>query len=250
MSTVAGHELVVRYYERGEHEARDALIEAYLPLARAIARRYAGRGEALDDLYQVASVGLIKAIDRYDIARGFELESYAVPTIVGEIKRHFRDRAWAVHVPRRLKELNMTLTGLVESMSARLGRSPTVTELAEEAGVEPEEAVEALDSGRAYSTVSLATPAGDDRDIELIQTIESDEDPYGRADDRALVAERLEALDSREQAIIRLRFFEGMTQAQIATTIGISQMHVSRLIRRSLTKMREGIEPAGGGESP
>ena len=247
MSAVASRELLVRFYERGETDAREALIEAYLPLAKAIARRYAGRGEPIEDLYQVASVGLIKAIDRYDIARGFELESYAVPTIVGELKRHFRDRAWAVHVPRRLKELNMKLTGLVETMSADLGRSPTVGELAAEAGVELEEAVEALDSGRAYSTVSLAAPAGEDRDVELVQTIESDEDPYEHADDRALVADGLDALDTREQAIIKLRFFEGMTQSQIASTIGISQMHVSRLIRRSLEKMRDGIDAAGAG---
>ena len=247
---MAGRELLVRFYEDGESAVRQELIEAYLPLAKAIARRYAGRGEPLEDLYQVASVGLIKAIDRYDIARGFELESYAVPTIVGEIKRHFRDRAWAVHVPRRLKELNMALTGLVESMSATLGRSPTVAELAGAAGVELEEAVEALDSGRAYSAVSLTTPAGEGREVELVHTLESGDDPYAEADDRALVEEGLDALDTREQTIIRLRFFEGMTQSQIASQVGISQMHVSRMIRRSLEKMREGIEPAteGGAE--
>jgi len=242
VTAIPDRDLIVRVYEHGEPDARDELIEAYLPLARAVARRYAGRGESLDDLYQVASVGLIKAIDRYDLQRGYELESYAVPTIVGEIKRHFRDRAWSVHVPRRLKELNMKLTGLVESMSATLGRSPTVAELAAEAGVGVEEAVEALDSGRAYSAVSLATPAGETGEVELIQTIESDDDPYEHADDRALVAEGLGALDTREQAIIKLRFYEGMTQAEIARTVGISQMHVSRLIRRSLERMRKEIE--------
>ena len=144
-------ELLRAYHERGDTSARDKLVEANLPLARAIARRYAGRGEQLDDLVQVASIGLIKAIDRFDLERGVFFRTYAVPTIVGEIKRHFRDRAWAVHVPRRLKELNQMLSSLIQDMSAQLERSPTIAELAEAAGVEEEEVVEALESSRAYT---------------------------------------------------------------------------------------------------
>jgi RNA polymerase sigma-B factor len=153
------NELLRAYHEHGDEKARDRLVEANLPLARAIARRYAGRGEHLDDLVQVASIGLIKAIDRFDLERGVYFRTYAVPTIVGEIKRHFRDRAWAVHVPRRLKELNQMLSSLIQDMSAELGRSPTIAELAEAAGVEEEDVVEALESSRAYTAESLNAPA-------------------------------------------------------------------------------------------
>ena len=145
-SQLEENELLRAYHERGDASARDRLVEANLPLARAIARRYAGRGEPLEDLVQVASIGLIKAIDRFDLERGVFFRTYAVPTIVGEIKRHFRDRAWAVHVPRRLKELNQMLSSLIQDLSAQLERSPTVAELAQAAGVEEEEVVEALES--------------------------------------------------------------------------------------------------------
>ena len=238
---VEENELLRAYHERGDLAARDKLVEANLPLARAIARRYVGRGEQLDDLVQVASIGLIKAIDRFDVDRGVELETYAIPTIVGEIKRHFRDRTWAVHVPRRLKELNLKLSGLVGELSNTLGHSPTLTELAAAADVDEEEALEAIESGQAYTADSLSGD-DDDSEVDRTPTLGTVEAAYGRAEDRDLLATGLEALDERERRIIHLRFFDGLTQSQIAIEVGISQMHVSRLIRRGLEKMRREID--------
>jgi RNA polymerase sigma-B factor len=237
-------ELLRAYHIDGDERARDRLIEENLPLVRAIARRYVGRGEQLDDLVQVGSIGLIKAIDRFDLDRGVDLQTYAIPTIVGEIKRHFRDRGWAVHVPRRLKELNLKLARLIEQLSGQLGRSPTMKELAEAAGTNEEEVVEALESGYAYSTDSLNTGGGGDDDSELdrMRALGEADEGYTIAEDRDLLTFGLKALDERERRIIHLRFFEGLTQSQIALEIGISQMHVSRLIRRALEKMREEIE--------
>jgi RNA polymerase sigma-B factor len=239
------NELLRAYHERGDLTARDRLVQANLPLARAIARRYAGRGEQLDDLVQVASIGLIKAIDRFDLERGVFFRTYAVPTIVGEIKRHFRDRAWAVHVPRRLKELNQMLSSLIESMSATLERSPTIAELAEAAGVEEEEVVEALESSRAYTAESLTAPAEEGSELDRMQTLGTIEEAFERTEDQQLLASGLEALGPREQWIIRLRFYDGLTQTQIANELGISQMHVSRLIRRALETMRDELERGG-----
>jgi RNA polymerase sigma-B factor len=238
----AQRELLRAYHENGDGGARDRLIEENLPLVRAIARRYVGRGEQLDDLVQVGSIGLIKAIDRFDLERGVDLQTYAIPTIVGEIKRHFRDRGWAVHVPRRLKELNLKLARLVEQLSGQLGRSPTIQELAGAAGTDEEEVVEALESGHAYSTDSLSAGADDDSELDRMRSLGSADEGYAVAEDRDLLTFGLQALDERERRIIHLRFFEGLTQSQIALEVGISQMHVSRLIRRALEKMREEIE--------
>jgi len=218
--------------------SRNRLIEENLPLVRALARRYAGRGEQYEDLVQVGTIGLIKAIDRYDLDRGVQLQSYAIPMIVGEIKRHFRDRGWAVHVPRRLKELNLKLTSLVDQLSSSLGRSPTIAELAKAASVEPEEVIEALEAGQAYTALSLSVPVGDDPDTVLEHTIADPEAVFAAADDRDFIARGLSVLDKRERAIVELRFFSGLSQSQIAQELGISQMHVSRLIRRSLEKIR------------
>jgi RNA polymerase sigma-B factor len=239
------NELLRAYHERGDLSARDKLVEANLPLARSIARRYAGRGEQLDDLAQVASIGLIKAIDRFELERGVFFRTYAVPTIVGEIKRHFRDRAWAVHVPRRLKELNQGLSSLIESMTASLERSPTIAELAEAAEVEEEEVVEALEASRAYATESLSTPAEEGSELDRMQTLGVVEEAFERTEDQHLLASGLEALGEREQRIIKLRFYDGLTQTQIANELGISQMHVSRLIRRALEAMRAELERGG-----
>jgi RNA polymerase sigma-B factor len=244
-SQLEENELLRAYHERGDLSARDRLVEANLPLARAIARRYAGRGEQVDDLVQVAAIGLIKAIDRFDLERGVYFRTYAVPTIVGEIKRHFRDRAWAVHVPRRLKELSQMLSSLVQSMSAQLERSPTVPELAEAAGVEEEEVVEALEASRAYTAESLAAPAEEGSELDRMQTLGAVEEAFERTEDRHVLASGLEALTERERRIIRLRFYDGLTQTQIANELGISQMHVSRLIRRALETMREELERGG-----
>jgi RNA polymerase sigma-B factor len=237
-------DLLRAFHERRDLAARDRLIEDNLPLVRAMARRYAGRGEQYEDLVQIGTIGLIKAIDRFDLDRGVELQSYAIPNIVGEIKRHFRDRGWAVHVPRRLKELNLKLTQLVDQLSASLGRSPTIAELAKAAGVETEEAIEAIEAGQAYSALSFSVPVGDDLDTELGDVLPDTGDAFGDADDREFLAKGLESLDERERNVIQLRFFDGLSQTQIAQEIGVSQMHVSRLIRRSLEKMRIEIDVA------
>jgi RNA polymerase sigma-B factor len=219
-------ELLRRYHEGGDTQAREQLIEQYLPLVRSLARRYSYRGEQLEDLVQVGCIGLIKAIDRFDTDRGVELTTYATPNIIGEIKRHFRDKGWAIRVPRGLQELNVRLSHLLEELTVQLERSPTIPELAKSAGVEEEDVLEALESGQAYATLSLSAPSGGDDDSDL---------------------------DPLERRILHLRFFEGLTQSQIAQQVGISQMHVSRLIRRSLEKMRDEIvteeEPRHASES-
>jgi RNA polymerase sigma-B factor len=235
--------LLRRYHEDGDLGAREELIERYMSLVRSLARRYAYRGEQLDDLVQIGAIGLIKAIDRFDLERGVELTTYATPNIIGEIKRHFRDKGWAVRVPRGLQELNVQVSKLIEQLTVQLGRSPTIPELAKAAGVEEEQVLEALESGRAYSSVSLSTGGGSDEDGELdpLESLGSIEHEYEVSEDRAVLAPGFKVLDERERKILHLRFFSGLTQSQIAEQIGISQMHVSRLIRRSLEKIREEI---------
>ena len=235
--------LLRRYHEDGDLAAREELIERYLSLVRSLARRYAYRGEQLDDLVQIGAIGLIKAIDRFDLERGVELTTYATPNIIGEIKRHFRDKGWSVRVPRGLQELNVKVSKLIEQQTVQLGRSPTIPELAKAAGVEEEQVLEALESGRAYSSVSLSTGGGSDEDGELdpLESLGTIEHEYEVAEDRAVLAPGFQVLDERERKILHLRFFSGLTQSQIAAEIGISQMHVSRLIRRSLEKIREEI---------
>jgi RNA polymerase sigma-B factor len=235
-------DLLRAYHLDGDRGARDQLVEEMLPLVRSLAAKYAGRGEQVEDLVQVGAIGLIKAIDRFDLERGVELTTYAVPTIVGEIRRHFRDKAWALHVPRRLKELNLKLSRLLDELTADLGRSPTIAELARAAGVEEEEVVDALESSQAYTARSLSTPTDDQGDADLLDTLGADEQGYDEVDDSSLVLSGLDALDERERRIVELRFFEGLTQSQIAAEIGISQMHVSRLLRRALETMRGRIE--------
>jgi RNA polymerase sigma-B factor len=236
-------ELLRRYHERGDLEARERLIEQYLPLVRSLARRYSYRGEQLEDLVQVGCIGLIKAIDRFDIDRGVELTTYATPNIIGEIKRHFRDKGWSVRVPRGLQELNVRLSNLLEHLTVQLERSPTIAELAQAAGVQEEEVLEALESGQAYATLSLSWPSSgdDDADLDPLESLGALEHQYEVSEDRAVLAPGLRVLDERERKILHLRFFEGLTQSQIAQQIGISQMHVSRLIRRSLEKLRQEI---------
>ena len=230
-------ELLRRYHEGGDLEAREQLIERHLPLVRSLARRYANRGEQLEDLVQVGSIGLIKAIDRFDVERGVELTTYATPNIIGEIKRHFRDKGWSIRVPRGLQELNVRLSQLLEGLTLELGRSPTIPELAEAAGVEEEEVLEALESGQ-----------GAEGELDPLEALGELEHEYEVSEDRAVLAPGLDVLDERERVIIHLRFWEGLTQSQIAARVGISQMHVSRLIRRALEKVRDEIgagRPAG-----
>jgi RNA polymerase sigma-B factor len=237
-------ELLRRYHEEGDLAAREHLIEEHMSLVRSLARRYSYRGEQLDDLVQIGAIGLIKAIDRFDLKRGVELTTYATPNIIGEIKRHFRDRGWSVRVPRGLQELNVQLSRLIEQLTVQLSRSPTITELAEAAGVDEEEVLEALESGRAYTSLSLSTGSAggdDDEDVDPLESIGVEEHQYEVSEDRAVLAPGFRVLDERERTILKLRFFEGLTQSQIAQQIGISQMHVSRLIRRSLEKIRQEI---------
>src|ERR687884_1131727 len=235
--------LLRRYHEQGDLAAREQLIEQYMSLVRSLARRYSYRGEQLEDLVQIGAIGLIKAIDRFDVDRGVELTTYATPNIIGEIKRHFRDKGWSVRVPRGLQELNVRLSRLIEQLTVQLERSPTIAELAKAAGVEEEEVLEALETGQAYTTVSLSAPSagGENDDLDPLESLGELEHEYEVSEDRAVLAPGWRVLDDRERKILHLRFFEGLTQSQIAEQVGISQMHVSRLIRRSLEKIREEI---------
>src|SRR5947199_6749611 len=235
--------LLRRYHVQGDLSAREQLIEQYMSLVRSLARRYAYRGEQLEDLVQIGAIGLIKAIDRFDLERGVELTTYATPNIIGEIKRHFRDRGWSVRVPRGLQELNIQLSRLLEELTVQLSRSPTIAELAKAAEVTDEEVLEALESGRAYSSLSLSVGASQDEEGELdpLESLGTEEPRYALTEDLAVLAPGFRVPDEREGEILQLRFFEGLTQSQIAQQVGISQMHVSRLIRRSLEKIRETI---------
>ena len=235
--------LLRRYHEEGDLAAREQLIEQYMSLVRSLARRYSYRGEQLDDLVQIGAIGLIKAIDRFDVNRGVELTTYATPNIIGEIKRHFRDKGWSVRVPRGLQELNVKLSKLIEEQTVVLGRSPTIPELAKAASVTDEEVLEALESGRAYSSLSLSAGPGqdDEGDLDPLESLGTEEHEYEVSEDRAILEPGFRVLDDRERTILHLRFFKGLTQSQIAQEVGISQMHVSRLIRRSLEKIRDEI---------
>ncbi|WP_246450969.1 RNA polymerase sigma factor SigF [Allostreptomyces psammosilenae] len=218
---------------------RDELVRMHLPLVEHLARRFRNRGEPLDDLTQVATIGLIKSVDRFDAERGVEFSTYATPTIVGEIKRHFRDKGWAVRVPRRLQELRLSLTSATGELSQRHGRAPTVHELAEHLGISEEEVLEGLESANAYSTLSLDVPDNDDESPAVADTLGSEDDALEGVEYRESLKPLLEQLPPREKKILLLRFFGNMTQSQIAQEVGISQMHVSRLLARTLAQLRE-----------
>ena len=221
---------------------RDSLVEQHLPLVEHLARRFRNRGEPYDDLVQVATIGLIKSVDRFDIERGVEFSTYATPTIVGEIKRHFRDKGWAVRVPRRLQELRLSLTAATQELSQRNGRSPTVAELAIHLRLSEEEVLEGLESANAYSTLSLdAGDSSDDDAVAVVDTLGVDDEGLEGVEYRESVKPMLERLPPREKKILLLRFFRGMTQSEIAAEVGISQMHVSRLLARTLAQLREGL---------
>jgi RNA polymerase sigma-B factor len=231
--------LLRRYHEGGDTSAREELIERHLPLVRSLARRYAGRGESLEDIEQVGAIGLIKAIDRFELARDVSLATYATPNVVGEIKRHFRDKGWAVRVPRALQELNASMSGAIERLTVKLSRSPTVAEIAKELETTPEQVLEALEVGSAYSTVSLSGGPSGEEELDPLETIGTEDEGFERSEQRAALAPALERLPAREREILRMRFEEGLPQTQIAQRVGLSQMHVSRLIRKSLAVMRE-----------
>jgi RNA polymerase sigma-B factor len=232
-------ELLRRYHEGGDTTAREELIERHLPLVRSLARRYAGRGESLEDIEQVGAIGLIKAIDRFELEREVSLATYATPNVVGEIKRHFRDKGWAIRVPRALQELNASMSGAIERLTVKLSRSPSIAEIAGELETTPEQVLEALEVGSAYSTVSLSGAPGGDDELDPLETIGEEDEGFQRSEDRAALAPALLRLPPREREILRMRFEEGLPQTQIAQRVGLSQMHVSRLIRKSLAEMRE-----------
>ncbi|MFJ4869425.1 RNA polymerase sigma factor SigF [Streptomyces sp. NPDC088757] len=220
-------------------ELRNRLVRMHLPLVEHLARRFRNRGEPLDDLTQVATIGLIKSVDRFDPERGVEFSTYATPTVVGEIKRHFRDKGWAVRVPRRLQELRLSLTTATAELSQQHGRSPTVHELAERLGISEEEVLEGLESANAYSTLSLDVPDTDDESPAVADTLGAEDEALEGVEYRESLKPLLEDLPPREKRILLLRFFGNMTQSQIAQEVGISQMHVSRLLARTLAQLRE-----------
>jgi RNA polymerase sigma-B factor len=204
-----------------------------------MARKFADRGEPLDDLIQVGTIGLIKAIDRFEIARGFEFSTFATPTIVGEIKRHFRDKTWAIRVPRRLQELGAAVNKANTELSQKLDRSPTTKEIAKHLGVTVDDVAEALEANSAYSTISL--DAGSDDAPTIGNSVGSLDDALEGVEYRESLKPLLEKLDDREKRILQLRFFENLSQSQIATELGISQMHVSRILNKVLIHLREGL---------
>jgi RNA polymerase sigma-B factor len=220
-------------------ELRNRLVRMHLPLVEHLARRFRNRGEPLDDLTQVATIGLIKSVDRFDPDRGVEFSTYATPTVVGEIKRHFRDKGWAVRVPRRLQELRLSLTTATAELSQQHGRSPTVHELAEKLAISEEEVLEGLESANAYSTLSLDVPDTDDESPAVADTLGAEDEALEGVEYRESLKPLLEDLPPREKRILLLRFFGNMTQSQIAQEVGISQMHVSRLLARTLAQLRE-----------
>ena len=230
--------------ETGNSEIRTKLIESHIGLVEYLARRFAGRGEPLDDLIQVATIGLVKAVDRFDPDREVEFSTYATPTIVGELKRHFRDKGWAVRVPRRLQELNLRLGGVVSQLSQDLQRSPTVAEIAEAAGATEDEVLEALDSSHAYSLISLDA-AQNEEGLSYHEQIGSEDEALEALEDRLAVGPLLRKIPPRERRMLHLRFFKGMTQSEIAQELGISQMHVSRLLAKTLAQLRAGLEDEG-----
>jgi RNA polymerase sigma-B factor len=238
LSQLEDRDLLRRYHVDGDASAREALVERHLPLVRSLARRYAGRGESLDDIEQVGAIGLIKAIDRYELSRDVALTTYATPNVVGEIKRHFRDKGWAIRVPRALQELNGKMGPTIERLTAKLGRSPSIAEIAGEFETTTEQVLEALEAGSAYAPASLSVGPTAEGELDPMETIGREDVEFERTDDRASLEPALEALPPREREILRMRFEGGLTQTQIAERIGISQMHVSRLIRRSLERMR------------
>ena len=230
--------LFERFAATREPADRAAIVERYLPLARQLAASYHRPNEPFDDIYQVACYALVKAVDRFDLGRGRAFTSYAVPTIVGEIKRHFRDRTWAVRVPRALQELSLRVDRVVVELTRALGRQPSVDEVADALEVEPENVLEAMEAGYAYRAKSLDAPraAGneDDDGVSLGDTLGEADDGFARAEDRVLIADLLRSLPVRERQVLRMSFNGGLTQAEIGERIGVSQMQVSRILRSTL----------------
>jgi RNA polymerase sigma-B factor len=241
LTRVGTEELFIRWHRHEDRRAREELVQRFLPLARKLARRYNGAREPFDDLLQVASLGLVKAVDRYDLGRGTAFSSFAVPTILGELKRYFRDLGWAVHVPRGAQELAVKVEDAQQRLSARGGRAPTVYELAQYLELDLADVLDALETARAHHASSLDAPH-DDGEGESGSVVDSfgQEDPDLRlADDRVTVGAAARHLSKRERDVLRLRFVDDLTQTQIAERIGVSQMQVSRILRRAITRLGE-----------
>ena len=241
------HELFRLYKEKGDEEARDQLIVSHLNLVRFLASKFKNRGEPLDDLVQAGTIGLIKAIDRFDPERGLEFTTYATPTILGEIKRHFRDKGWSIRVPRRLQELSAKVNQATDELTVELQRSPSVEEIAAKLGVGAEEILEAMESSGAYTSVSLEAGGSseDDEAPALIDRLGSVDEDLDASDDRMVIDDAIRDFSPREQEIVRMRFIDGLTQVEIAKRLGVSQVQVSRLLRRTLRKIQDKIDPEG-----
>lgn len=241
------HELFRRYKQEGDTEARDQLIVSHLNLVRFLASKFKNRGESLDDLVQVGTIGLIKAIDRFDPSRGLEFTTYATPTIMGEIKRHFRDKGWSVRVPRRLQELSAKVTQATDDLTTELQRSPSVDEIAARLGVSVDEVLEAMESSSAYSSVPLEGGGSSDDDDApaVIDHYATEDEDLASSDDRMVLEDAIADFSPRERDVIRMRFVDGLTQVQIAERLGVSQVQVSRLLRRTLRRLQDKIDPEG-----
>ncbi|MGW4243782.1 RNA polymerase sigma factor SigF [Nocardia sp. NPDC004722] len=219
---------------------RSQLINRCIPLADHIARKFSGRGEPFDDLTQVARVGLVHAVDRFDISRGSNFLSFAVPTIMGEVRRYFRDNTWAMRVPRRVKETHLRIGAAIDALSQQLGRSPTAKEIAAELGIDADEVTQAVIAGNAYQPSSIdAVSVGRDTEASLLDTLGEEESQFDRVEEYVAIRPLLAGLPERERRILTMRFFESMTQTQIAQQMGISQMHVSRILSKTLARLRE-----------
>ena len=239
--------LFAAYRDAGTEDERAAvrekLVNQYIGLVEFLARRFRNRGEPLEDLVQVGTIGLLKAIDRFDLEREVEFSTYATPTIVGELKRHFRDKGWAVRVPRRLQELHLELTKVISNLGQELDRSPTVPEIAESAGISEETVLEGMEIAHAYSFTSLDAPidSDDSESSSFADQMGSEDEQLENLEYRASLAPEMAKLPERERKILFLRFYRGMTQSEIAERLGISQMHVSRLLNRTLMRLREAL---------
>ena len=241
------HELFRRYKEEGDVEAREKLVMSHMNLVRFLANKFKNRGEPLDDLIQVGYLGLLKAIDRFDPSRGLEFTTYATPTIMGEIKRHFRDKGWSVRVPRRLQELSAKVNQATDVLTNELQRSPKIEEIAEYLDASVDEVLEAMESSSAYSSVPLEGTGNNDNDDapSVLDRYATEDSALNFTDDRLIIQEALKGFSPREREVIDLRFLQGMTQIEIAEQLGISQVQVSRLLRRTLKKIQDKIDPEG-----
>ena len=234
-------ELFARWQQDRDHAARDELVDRFLPLARKLARRYTGAHEPFEDLLQVASYGLLKALDRFDLDRGNAFSSFAVPTIVGELKRYFRDLGWSAHVPRGAQELALKVQPAQDKLTTKTGRSPTVAELAQYLELSIEDVLEGLEAAAAHHSSSLDAPLDDDdgESWTVVDSFGQEDAGFQLVEDVATVADAMQMLSERDRRVLHLRFFEDRTQSEIAQQIGVSQMQISRILRRAIARLSE-----------